>query len=336
MLLIEASNIRDGGAKVLLFQLIAALDVSGKDYVFINNLKELSDHPNRIDYSPRYFHFHLNSIVNEHNVSKVLCFGNYPPLFKIRDKIVYTYFHRPYLYKDNFLASHGLKKRLLYRLKKTYLRILLKNTSFYIFQSKLIQDGFNSYYNWSYSRSLIYPFFDVENISTMRSKSRLNVLDAFLYVSNDTPHKNHIRLLQAWEILSHYNRFPRLYLTIPVHSVLIEEIDRLKAMGCDIINLGWISHTKALDYTARCYYNIFPSLAETLGLGLVEAALLDSVVLASRADFVDEVIEASLYFNPEDVSSIVNSVCIAIDENLPKAKPKINSKIEELIQELTT
>ena len=40
--------------------------------------------------------------------------------------------------------------------------------------------------------------------------------------------------------------------------------------------------------------------------------------------------------NDKDVRSIVNSVCIAIDENLPKAKPKINSKIEELIQELTT
>ena len=58
----------------------------------------------------------------------------------------------------------------------------------------------------------------------------------------------------------------------------------------------------------RVDYLIFPSLLESLGLPLIEAKLHDLPIICSRRDYVFDVCEPLLTFNPENIEEIKKSL----------------------------
>ena len=66
----------------------------------------------------------------------------------------------------------------------------------------------------------------------------------------------------------------------------------------------------------RVDYLIFPSLLESLGLPLIEANLYDLPIICSRRDYVFDVCEPLLTFNPENIEEIKESLREAVKNKL--------------------
>ena len=77
---------------------------------------------------------------------------------------------------------------------------------------------------------------------------------------------------------------------------------------------------------------IFPSLEESFGLPLIEAIDMGLDVLSSDLEYVYEVINPSLSFNPNDVQSIADTIQKFNEGSHPKSKAKVKDNISELLE----
>jgi glycosyltransferase involved in cell wall biosynthesis len=340
MILLEALNVSHGGAHVLLEQLILSFEknkityflVIGKKYPDSSNIA-LSKHIRlHVPFFKRKTT--LKKIINQVKPTSVLCFGNFPLPFKLPNIPTYTYFHRPHLTGGTDQSVHGFKDKFFYILKRFYLQLILQNSDWFIFQSNYIKDLFLDRYKFSEEKTLIIPFYNLEKILKIKQNIQhyTDKENAFIYVSNDALHKNHLNLLLAWEQMSKEGMYPKLYLTLPKGSRFEIKVEELNEKGCNIKNMGFVEYAKVLEKTNKVKYAIFPSLAETLGLGLVEAAIMGAKILSSDLPYVYEVITPSLSFNPKDPNSIVFSVKLALKKELIPSRIVIENKIDFLIQ----
>tara|TARA_Y100000766_G_scaffold233960_1_gene208793 strand:- start:1891 stop:2925 length:1035 start_codon:yes stop_codon:yes gene_type:complete len=343
MLLIEASNISSGGGHIILDYLLNELSKKNINFYVIIGKKcpELSIRKNRIIKSDINFFNRkkkLKKIVKLCSPKNILCFGNFPIPFKYNNGKVFTYFHRPYLLNLKSIKSHSFSQKLKYFLKKKYLSLYIKNSNYFIFQTKYIMDEFIKSYSVNKDISYILPFFDLNKIKKIKSnfKKLTKKENAFIYVSNDAAHKNHENLFLAWEDLLNKGMSPKLYVTIPKNSVHMNTINTLNNKGCRIENLGFIAYDKILKKLSKIRFSIFPSYVETLGLGLVESVLFECKVIASNRRFVFEIISPNDVFDPENYLSISKIVNKNLKNNLNlKSKIKIKNKIDELINLIT-
>jgi glycosyltransferase involved in cell wall biosynthesis len=82
-----------------------------------------------------------------------------------------------------------------------------------------------------------------------------------------------------------------------------------------------------------CEFRIYPSLFESFGLPLIEAANYNCKVIASDLFYTHEIIEPSLTFDPYSTESISNAILNAIhSDDLPKTKVLVENKIDIFIK----
>ena len=184
----------------------------------------------------------------------------------------------------------------------------------------------------------MYPIYDSENLK-QSLKKHVNKIKAkepnFVYVSLYYPHKNHLNLLKAWDFLREENELtpPKLILTVQKDHPFSEEIENYKKTGVNVENLGLISQEACFKLFAENKYSIFPSLKETFGLGLVEAQLMGSKVLAANLPYATELIEPSLTFDPNSIDDIVKKVKEAcLDIEIDETKLKIENKLGDFVK----
>lgn len=70
---------------------------------------------------------------------------------------------------------------------------------------------------------------------------------------------------------------------------------------------------------------------ETIGLNLIESALLGNKILASNLEYVNEVVLPSICFNPNDPLEIAMKVEYTLNNDIPFPKQIIEDKINKLI-----
>ena len=342
MLLIDATNLSVGGGGALLQFLLESL--GDRDYVALVNgrsgipvsdkvrvvapLNPLSNGRQRL----------LEASVQQHRPHTVLCFGNVPPKASLSSTRVVTYFQNSHLIKSlDSTCKYSLKDRLRYFLLRNSMKRFDQNTHAWLFQTELIRERFCAEYAVNPSRCHLFPFFDEERLLEETKKHQTNdKQEGFVYISNSPPHKNHARLLQAWQILkTDYELTPELHLTVPTSDRdTVQKIDELLKQGLRVTNHGLLERSDALSLAAGNKYVVFPSLLETIGLGLVEGCLLDCDILVSQGAMFDAVVVPSAKFNPLDANSIARSVATALKEELPKPKIVIENKLNELIKYL--
>lgn len=331
MILLDALYINNGGGKVLLDYLIKELE-SKRILVFYLFDKRTEGEFDFIDVSRRVYlkasiygryKFYKKNIAQ---YRKVFCFGNVPPIRKLRTVVV-TYFHQP-----NFLIQPKdlpFSDRVIYTFKTMFLKSITRNTDFWIVQSKYIKTSLEARFGVKSEKVLVIPFFpnivptDVEMI---RDKM------TYLYVSNASSHKNHIRLLEAFSRFS--DKFPdaRLIITIGdenlnVISLLREKVD----LGHKIENLGFIDRNRLIEIYQSSTFFIFPSLNESFGLGLIEALECGCKIIAADLPYTYEVCTPSLVFDPNNVESIVNAFEQSLNYNTKPSFPLIKNEIQTLI-----
>ena len=142
-----------------------------------------------------------------------------------------------------------------------------------------------------------------------------------IYVSDGQFHKNHQRLLDAWELLASEGFDFSLALTISQdYPKLLNRINYLQKKGLKIINLGTVPNADMPDIYAQSTVLIFPSERESYGLPLIEACLSQLPIIAPEKDYVRAVCNPVETFDPYSMLSIAKAVkrFFQVDQSLPQ------------------
>lgn len=240
----------------------------------------------------------------------VLCFASLPPLLRCRGR-VFVYIQNRYLVENAPLAGLPLRMQMKIWLDRAWLRLRIGNARGVIVQTASMAR--------SVSRSLkvgalVMPFqpgADAAPPLTVTAQTSDGQTRTFLYVASAEPHKNHRRLVQAWQILASDGLNPRLVLTLEraANPALHDWI-------CSCRD----AHGLAIEFRAPCdrealtrlYASadalIFPSLLESFGLPLLEAAGAGLPIIAAERDYVRDIVSPAESFDPCSEESIARAV----------------------------
>jgi glycosyltransferase involved in cell wall biosynthesis len=129
----------------------------------------------------------------------------------------------------------------------------------------------------------------------------------FFYPASTWPHKNHVRLLEAFQLVHREHPDFALVLTgmaMQDSEGLAQLITRLGLDGA-VHMLGYLPYEQLPGVYRAAYALVFPSLFEGFGIPLCEAMAAGCPVVASRTTSIPEVAgPGALYFDPEDTRSI--------------------------------
>lgn len=336
MILIDALFINKGGGAVLLQYLI----------------EKMMDHPQKDDFffllDPRFerpavlnkqYIVIPNKIAdrikfykkNKDNYTKVFCFANTPPPIRLNVP-VYTYFHNQKLLeapKQKFKRDY----RRIY-IKYLFVKLYNKNTDYYIVQTPHMAAELTASGLKDQEHCLSIPFYDNKKYEHGQKPFNERAKDEFVFISNPSPQKNHPALLDAWEYLLEKGITPVLHVTIDdTGPQLIARINGLNAKGTRIKNHVYIDPR---ELYFNCPYLIFPSIMESFGLPLIEAADSGMKVLASELPYVHDVITPSLTFDANDKISIADAVVKALQAELPLSSIITHNEVDKLIALITS
>ena len=332
MILIDSIFVNESGGKVLLDYLVENLENNKMEvhYLFDDRIK--NNHPeiltNQVTYLKsglyRRYEFYKK---NKSRFSKVLCFGNLPPYIKMETE-VFTYFHQPmYL---NVSKEFSLIERLKFKLKIIILTQIAQNTNLWLVQTDLIKQKLHYKFHFNSESIKVIPFYpqfeQLESIS-IREKN------TYLYPSNASSHKNHKRLINGFCEFYDKNKVGKLILTVSeYYTDVLKLIENKLSMNYPIENIGFVDRLTLQRKYLSSEFLIFPSLAESFGLGLIEAVECGCKVIGSDLPYTYEVCTPTLVFNPIEEDSIIgafeNSL---IGENLKLSMPVIQNNINQII-----
>jgi glycosyltransferase involved in cell wall biosynthesis len=240
----------------------------------------------------------------------ILCFGNLPPLFNCRGRILLFLQNR---YLTGGLGASGFPWRTRLRIlaERAWLRWRIGKVHQVVVQSPSMEREVARAFG---VRSRVLAFVPEA------AGSRLSVPTAgldegkrfdFLYVASGEPHKNHRALLEAWALLAGQGIRPTLRITLDAGNCpeLLGWIQRhVVAHGLKVENVGQMS-PEGVDLLYRSAGAlIYPSLGESLGLPLIEARAHGLPILAPEKDYVRDVVEPVQTFDPESPVSIARAV----------------------------
>lgn len=324
-------SIHNGGGIVYLYMIHTELDKKGNliflDYRAKNNLQpflnaEIKYFKKNIfrnfyvlfeRYKKRKIHNSYLKKFNKNEVFSEYYLNGLPPLFRLpfsnirtyiffqnRNLFVYqNYLNNQLFFSFNFIIYHILHSLIINLFLKrsdtiivqtSSMRKIIKNLKPY--NNIIIQDNYwrnlklkNLVKLINFKNSL----FVEKGFENIREISKSNKI--FFYPANFSPHKNHKRLFKCFKKLNHKNI--KLLVTLDIN-----EVPNIYKNNNQIIFLGKQSfkdiHTlyKIVDFV------IFPSLNESLGLPLIESSLYKIPIIASDLDYVYDVCEPYITFNP--------------------------------------
>lgn len=149
----------------------------------------------------------------------------------------------------------------------------------------------------------------------------------FVYVGNIKPHKNLIRLLQAYSVIMHEVK-QDLILVGKKEGFLTGMGSTMQALlekiGNRVSFTGWIEDNVLQEYVAGASAMIFPSLYEGFGLPPLEAMACGCPVVVSRAASLPEVCgDGAIYCDPYDVMDIARAMKEVLNADLVEAGRRV-------------
>lgn len=332
MILIDAIYINNGGGKILLDYLMSSLNETSIEITYLLDGRIKNNHIN-VDKATVFYingsflQRHIFYKKNRNAFSKILCFGNLPPSVKTTAQ-VYTYFHQPIYLKIS--KEFSLFQKFGFFVKIEILKYIANKTDFWWVQSNFIKQKLHEKFKFCPENIKVLPFyrpFDSDNSEIIRKKN------SFIYVSNGTPHKNHKRLLRGFCKFYDNHKKGKLTLTInEQYPEVLQLIANAERGGYPVYNIGYVDRQLLQKIYLSSEFLIFPSMAESFGLGLIEAIECGCKVIGANLPYTFEVCEPSLIFNPTEVQSIADAFANSIlSKNLQPSVPKIKNNIIEII-----
>lgn len=331
MLLIDAIYINNGGGKVLLDYLIEEMEKTNIQifYLLDDRIKDLYHikPTNKILYQSsslklRYIFYKRHGC----EFKKIFVLGNIPPLSKVKDAIVYTYFHNTiYL---SVPKDFSFVEKVKYFFKSSIIRYASRNTNFWLFQSDSFMRKFEKKF-CEINKIIVLPFYPSLKINESPIVREKNT---FFYVSNAQSNKNHIRLIKAFCKNYDQTKKGKLILTVNksfpnVISVINEVIDA----GYPVENIGFVDRETLSRKYLESEFIIFPSLTESFGLGLIEGVESGCKVVGADLPYTYSVCVPSLVFDAQDEDSIARAIIFATKNEVKNSDLKVENKIKEIV-----
>jgi glycosyltransferase involved in cell wall biosynthesis len=341
MILVDATYINSSGGKYLLEYFIDSLCQNDNidKYLFLFDKRFDSDRIKLISNKNIYFtrpsefsrYTNFKKIFSEYSIKSLFCFANVPPPFKfVIPCPVYIYFHNVLLIEP-WSNNHGFLTRLFLYLKSFYIKINLNKSFFWIVQSNLVKVKLNSNFEINLDNILVLPFFEPTSLYFTGGVKR----HQYFYPAEGVAQKNHNLLLKVWEELSKFNIRPKLIVTIDKLKFpkLYNEISRLNSINIHIENIGYLSRNDIIGQYNISKFLIFPSLNESFGLPLVEAAHLGCHIITPDLDYVKNIIETNAKFDVKK-NNLFELIYDIETNKLTTIPPtvKIENKITSLIK----
>jgi len=240
----------------------------------------------------------------------ILCFGNLPPLFKLKAKSI-LYIQNRYLIDNIPLTHFNIKTRLRITFERIWLKLFCKNIDTIIVQTPSMQSRVLDQFGRD---AVILPFVDMTNsycqFTSNNMTDRENLYD-FIYVASGEPHKNHKQLVEAWIILAAEEIYPVLCLTLDketYHKLVIWINNVALKYDLKIVNAGFVTQSAVAELYKQSKALIYPSTFESFGLPLIEARNANLPILASELDYVRDVLDPEETFEPSSPKSIARAV----------------------------
>jgi glycosyltransferase involved in cell wall biosynthesis len=318
-LFLNAMNVHRGGGKSLLWSIIKALPGSESTVLILDSRMtlpkgmpkniQLKIVPPSILQRARAERWLVQNVQAQ---DVVLCFGNLPPLFKLRGRTV-VFVQNRYLTDDVQLRGFSLRVRLQFAIERLWLYKRMENINEFIVQTPTMKRLLEMRTGGTVPIRVL-PFI-AESGGCPRKMPQSAVPEKndydFVYVASGEPHKNHRRLLEAWRLLAETGRFPSLCLTLDRirFATLCLEIEALcQRHGLNVSNTGELSHTDVLALYKKTGAFIYPSTLESFGLPLIEARQAGLPIVAAELDYVRDVVDPEESFDPSSAYSIARAV----------------------------
>jgi glycosyltransferase involved in cell wall biosynthesis len=166
----------------------------------------------------------------------------------------------------------------------------------------------------------------------------MNLPDQFIfYPAQFFPHKNHMRLIEAFAVVS--GRYPKCYLLLTGQKryEYAKVMARLTELGVKdrVMHLGYLD-TEALGVVyRRATFVVMPTLFESVSIPIYEAFRLGVPVCAANVVALPEQVgDAGLLFDPFSVEDMASKMCDLLgDERLRR---DLAVKGRERVRSLTT
>lgn len=331
-LLIDAIYINNSGGKILLDYLIQELEKSEKKVFYLldkrveKTVPYLSETKNNVIFlEASLINRHKFYTSNKNKFTSVLCFGDLPPSIKLNAK-VFTYFHQQLYIKVP--ADTPIVHKIMFFLKRTVLRMLFKNSDFWILQTEVIKNNFKNKFKVNDNKLLLLPYYPPMIIPTEVEK----VKSTYVYISNAPPHKNHIRLINAFCSFFDQHQEGNLILTVDDNfNDLLNFIKEKQVQNYPIINIGFVAREELGKIYQSAEYVVYPSLAESFGLGIIEAIDCGCKIIGADLPYMYAVCEPSITFDPLDENSITKALSLSLEKNINPSLSKVENQMEELL-----
>jgi glycosyltransferase involved in cell wall biosynthesis len=334
--LLSAFGINYGGGLVLLTSLLPALRGSLRVAVLDSRVRTralVSDPEVSVSYVRPSMAARLYSLWRLAGIAKkgevLFCFNSLPPLRRSRARVI-NYVHAPH-----FIGAHrGVRYRPVTALRivieRAWFRLGVRNCDEVWAQTPTMVAALRAAYPSVEVREV--PFVDDELLAQIRSRdtppSPATLPNdgsqyTFFYAADSVGHKNHVTLLAAWRELARAGFAPKLLLTLEAGELRDMERRVPGAAGTPTPNvsaLGRLSRAEVLERTRACSAVIFPSVAETFGIPMLEAQALGIPLLAGERDFVRDVCTPHETFDPSSARSIAAAVRRFMQQPEPREK----------------
>ncbi len=314
-MIIYAHNINTGGALILLQELINRLEssnISADIYLSKKTLAKncvTTKHQKTIKLKQGSY----IDLFRRDKTEAKLYFGNLPPVFKSGTSSVYV--HNAYFTLKIMDIVKGLVSQDIsfkYLILTIYFRIFSRNCDYIFVQTDSMKKSLQSISNKAVTKL---PFYRSARIKHNKPKKDTSICAIGL----PSKHKIYLPFLNSIKQLNNEGYSLHIEMTIPdcnKNRELIAAINEINnAEGrISIHNHGLVDFTEIQNIYARSKALIYPSLIESFGLPLIEAADCGLKIFAPSLPYVDDVITAYTRIDPLDSTQIAVAIKSWIDD----------------------
>lgn len=338
-ILLSAFGIHSGGGLVLLKAMAHALSGQLKSAtldVRVRGLNLFADDEACLMYVQKSFFARLLSLyrllMSSSPTDVLLCFNSLPPIWRPACRVI-VFVQAPHFAGMHRGSRYTLLTMLRIWIECQWFKLGIKNCSEIWVQTATIAEALRSRYPNAIIR--VVPFVDddlADKLSQVCAEQDKSIYEdstpVFFYPADAVGHKNHVNLLKAWELMHANGVVPTLLLTLePDELKRVSEQAGIEMSVLDnVVNLGRISRNDVLNYMTSGAVLIFPSLAETFGLPMLEARAQGVAILASEKNFVRDVCAPVETFDPTSPRSISAAVYRFMKCQNPEFTTVLNAK----------
>lgn len=257
----------------------------------------------------------------------VFSLGNIPLLNNNKTIYQLTY-NMQYLIFDYSMLD--LKNQSIWFIKSNIIKLLFILSKCDVsVQTDTMRNLFINKFKVDKNKIFNFPIFkEINNTASFKSNN-----NSFIYLSSGLDYKKVCFLLDAFEM--HQKDYPDSSLTLTIDKKFQKIFNRIETLiqkGYRIFNKGFVEQKEAHELLKKNYILIHPSVVESFGIVLIEAAFNGNAIIAPDLQYVRDVCEPSLFYHPDKLDSLINAMSESSKRKLAPAKPTIKDMSRPLVE----